>query len=55
MSHDVLGLLRRFNTERGQTIVLVTHDAEVGSVCDRIVRMRDGLIVGEDETTGVAA
>jgi len=43
-SHDVLALLRRFNTERGQTLVLVTHDADVGAVCDRIIHMRDGLI-----------
>jgi hypothetical protein len=34
----------------------VTHDAEVGVVCDRIVRMRDGLIVDDDDATnGVAA
>jgi putative ABC transport system ATP-binding protein len=43
-SHDVLALLRRFNAERGQTVVLVTHDAEVGGICDRIIHMRDGLI-----------
>ena len=29
---------------RGQTFVLVTHDAEVGAACDRIIRMRDGLV-----------
>jgi len=28
--------------------VLVTHDHGVGNMCDRIVRMRDGEIVGED-------
>ena len=50
---EVLALLRRFNHERGQTVVLVTHDPEVGAACDRIVRMRDGLIVG-DERTAVA-
>ena len=43
MSTDVLGLLRRFNRERGQTLVLVTHDPDVGAVCDRIIHMRDGL------------
>jgi putative ABC transport system ATP-binding protein len=48
-SKEVLELLRRFNRERGQTVVLVTHDAEVGSFCDRIVRMRDGLIIADDE------
>ena len=44
-ANDVLGLMRRLNRERGQTLVIVTHDHEIGDACDRIVRMRDGLIV----------
>jgi putative ABC transport system ATP-binding protein len=47
-SADVLAMLRDLNRQRGQTIILVTHDAEVGAACDRIVRMRDGLIVGDE-------
>ena len=43
-SAEVLALLRQFNREHGQTIVLVTHDQEVGEACDRVVRMRDGRI-----------
>jgi putative ABC transport system ATP-binding protein len=43
-SQEVLALLRRFNKDRGQTLLLVTHDAEVGAFCDRIIHMRDGLI-----------
>jgi putative ABC transport system ATP-binding protein len=41
---EVLALLRRLNREEGQTVLLVTHDAEVGAACDRVVRMRDGCI-----------
>jgi len=41
---EVLALLRSFNRERGQTIVMVTHDPEVGEACDRIIQMRDGLV-----------
>jgi len=52
---DVLALLRRFNREQGQTIILVTHDAEVGGACDRIVRMRDGKIREAPVAAGVAA
>jgi putative ABC transport system ATP-binding protein len=43
-SAEILALLRSFNREHGQTVVLVTHDAEVGSACDRVIRMRDGHI-----------
>jgi putative ABC transport system ATP-binding protein len=43
-SAEVLALLRQLNREADQTFVLVTHDAEVGEACDRVVRMRDGVI-----------
>ncbi len=44
-ANDVLELMRQLNRERGQTLVVVTHDPDIGELCDRIVRMRDGLIV----------
>jgi putative ABC transport system ATP-binding protein len=43
-SAEVLALFRKFNREQGQTVVLVTHDSEVGEACDRVVKMRDGRI-----------
>ena len=43
-SAEVLALLRRFNRQHGQTLLLVTHDPEVGAACDRVIRMRDGRI-----------
>jgi putative ABC transport system ATP-binding protein len=42
---EVMGLLRDLNRTRGQTFVIVTHDAEVGDACDRVIRMRDGLVM----------
>jgi ABC-type lipoprotein export system ATPase subunit len=45
---EILGLLRRLNREHGQTFVLVTHDQEVGEACDRVIRMRDGLVRDEE-------
>jgi putative ABC transport system ATP-binding protein len=50
-SQEVLDMLRRFNRERGQTLVLVTHDADVGGTCDRIIHMRDGLVEGVERRT----
>ena len=43
-AREILDLMRWFNREHGQTILLVTHDPEVGNACDRVVHMRDGLV-----------
>jgi putative ABC transport system ATP-binding protein len=44
-SHQVTALLRRLNQEYHQTMVVVTHDAEVARSCDRTLRMRDGRFI----------
>src|SRR3954452_8037739 len=46
-SDDILSLLRRAADERGQTTVMVTHDAHAASYADRVVFLADGKIVRE--------
>ena len=46
-TQDIMDLLLSLNRENNQTFVLVTHSREVGEMCDRIVRMRDGQIVDD--------
>ncbi|MFO0558210.1 MAG: ABC transporter ATP-binding protein [Polyangiales bacterium] len=41
---SVTELLRRLATERGHTVVVVTHDNRIYHLADRIVRIEDGLI-----------
>jgi putative ABC transport system ATP-binding protein len=45
----ILALLRRLNRENGQTVLLVTHNAAIGEMADRVVRLRSGAVV-EDRT-----
>ena len=45
---EIMNLLCRLNKENQQTFVLVTHSHEVAARADRIVRMRDGSILGEE-------
>jgi putative ABC transport system ATP-binding protein len=42
---EVMEILHHLHEERGITIVMVTHDEEIGAQAERIVRLRDGLIV----------
>jgi ABC-type lipoprotein export system ATPase subunit len=46
-AEDVMKMFRRINKELGQTLLLVTHDPWIGSQCDRIIRIDDGMIIEE--------
>ena len=41
----VLGLLKELNEREGQTILMITHDAEAASYASRVIHMRDGQIL----------
>lgn len=45
-------MLRELVNDRGQTMVVVTHDAEVAAQADRIIRLFDGQIESEDVLVG---
>jgi putative ABC transport system ATP-binding protein len=53
----VLDLLIKLNQREGTTLVLVTHDIALASRADRIVTMRDGVIVSDEisDPEGAAA
>src|SRR5207247_10931529 len=44
-SEIVLQMLRQLNKDLGQTIVMITHNPEATTYFDRVVHMRDGVIV----------
>jgi len=43
---EIIGILQRLSRERGQTVVLITHDAGVAARAGRTIRMRDGRVEG---------
>jgi putative ABC transport system ATP-binding protein len=44
-------MFQKLNRDEGITIVIVTHERDVGEHCKRIIRMRDGRIEGEEIPT----
>lgn len=42
---EVMEILQRLHKEHGITVVMVTHDEEIGAQAERIIRLRDGQIV----------
>jgi len=51
-SLEIMKLLRDLN-QQGRTIVLITHEADIAAFAQRVVRMRDGVVVS-DERPAVA-
>ncbi len=42
---NILGLLKQLNKEEKTTIVMVTHDKEIAAVADRVIHLRDGIVI----------
>ena len=54
-SHDIMNTLTALNRERGLTIVLVTHEADIAAYANRIVTMSDGKIQSDRRNERPAA
>ncbi|MFZ1075084.1 MAG: ABC transporter ATP-binding protein [Minisyncoccia bacterium] len=45
----VLGTLQKLNKDFGRTIVLITHEPDIAEHANRIIRLRDGVIVSDEK------
>ena len=46
-AHRIVDLIFGLNREKGTTLVLVTHDAELAARCGRTLRLKNGMVVPE--------
>jgi putative ABC transport system ATP-binding protein len=48
-SHEIMSLLARLNEDRGLTVVMVTHEAEIAAYGSRTIRFVDGHIASDEQ------
>jgi len=49
-SHEIMETLVRLNRERGLTVVVVTHETDIAAYADRVITVRDGLVLSDERT-----
>lgn len=49
---EIMGILRDLNS-RGITVIIVTHEEEIGQQASRLIRLRDGVIQSDERRTAI--
>ena len=51
-SKEIISLLRQFNKEFNQTVIIITHDEKIANSADRVITSEDGKITGDEVRIG---
>ena len=51
-SREILRLLRQFNQEQDQTVIIITHDERIAMAADRVIAIEDGRIARDERNAG---
>ncbi len=49
---EIMEIFRDLHERQGMTLVMVTHDPDVAGQCERVVHIRDGVIVADEQLRG---
>lgn len=49
-SREIISLLRKFNKEHKQTVIIITHDERIAVSADRVIAIEDGRITRDEVT-----
>ncbi|HEY7551908.1 MAG TPA: ABC transporter permease [Hyphomicrobiaceae bacterium] len=48
-SHEIMETLQALNRAQGVTIVVVTHESDIADFADRVITMRDGKVISDEQ------
>lgn len=51
-SREIVSLLRKFNKENNQTVIIITHDERIAMSADRVISVEDGKITRDEARKG---
>lgn len=51
-SREIVSLLRKFNQENNQTVIIITHDERIAMSADRVISIEDGKITRDEVRKG---
>ena len=54
-SKEIIALLRNFNRENNQTVIIITHDERIALAADRVITIEDGRITRDTKRAEVTA
>ncbi len=50
-SEEVVAILQQLNRQEGLTVIVVTHESDIAASTQRIISMRDGRVISDQENT----
>ncbi len=54
-SKEIISLLRKFNKENRQTVIIITHDEKIALSADRVITIEDGQITRDSKSEEVSS